>query len=277
MKHNSDSDLSQAAVKQVFDQVAAGYDNAALRFSPFCADAMVGLLKPRPGQKILDVATGTGAVAIAMGQALRQQGRVMGIDVSDTMIGRAIANVEKMALDNVDFFVMDAQSVEFKTDYFDHTVCSFGLFFLPDMDKALRSWMRVTKTGGKILLSSFNSSAFEPMRQMFADSLQNIGVQLQQPPFYSDRMANPEICTSMLLKAGLKNVTQSKKQMGYHLNSANEWWDVLWNSDARALIDKIDPVRQAEFKIQHLSEVEKFAKKQGLWMDVEVLLSIGQI
>jgi hypothetical protein len=49
----------------VFDLVAAGYDDAALRFFPFCADRLISRLNPAPGTKLLDIATGTGVVALA--------------------------------------------------------------------------------------------------------------------------------------------------------------------------------------------------------------------
>lgn len=273
------SDLApqKQAVKQVFDTIAPGYDNAALRFFPFCADAMVALLKPRPGQKILDVATGTGAVAIALAQTLRQQGRVIGIDMSEAMIEKAISNVEKMALHNVDFFTMDAEAVEFKTDYFDHTVCSFGLFFLPNMEKALKSWRRVTKPGGKILFSCFNENSFQPLRQIFIQSLQDFGVETHQAAFSSDRLADAKVCEDLLLSIGLNDVSVQPGQLGYHLHSANDWWDVLWNSGSRRLIEQIDPADLGRFKIQHLAQIEKMATDRGIWMDVDVLLCIGAV
>ena len=89
-------------VTAVFDAIASGYDNAALRFFPFCADHIVTLLNPKSGLKFLDAATGTGAVALA--QAVRPGGRVIGIDLSETMLARAQHNIQKMALDNVDLF-----------------------------------------------------------------------------------------------------------------------------------------------------------------------------
>ncbi|MCR4347941.1 MAG: hypothetical protein NUV55_12180 [Sulfuricaulis sp.] len=52
-------------VTSVFNLVAAGYDRPELRFFPFCADRLIARLSPLPGTKLLDVATGTGVVALA--------------------------------------------------------------------------------------------------------------------------------------------------------------------------------------------------------------------
>lgn len=259
--------------KALFDKLASSYDDASQRFFPFCADAMAALLKPKPGQKILDVATGTGALAIAAAQSLRQDGRVIGIDLSEAMIDKAIANVEKMALRNVDFFVMDGETLEFKSDYFDHVACSFGLFFFEDMAGALNSWKRVCKPGGSIMFSSFAPGVFEPIRGLFVDSLRESGLELPQPVFSSDRLSDEELCRHLLSAAGLEIIGIHKRQFGYHLASADQWWDLLWNTGSRALLEKMDPKLQHVFKINHLKQVESLAQEQGIWLDVPVLIS----
>ena len=55
-------------IAAVFNRVALGYDRPALRFFPYSADKMIARLNPKPGEKLLDVATGTGAVALAAAQ-----------------------------------------------------------------------------------------------------------------------------------------------------------------------------------------------------------------
>ncbi len=138
MNADPDAAAHKQAVTAIFDAVAAGYDSPALRFFPFSADRVLSRLRLRPGSKVLDAATGTGALAVALGQAVGPQGRVMGIDLSVAMLNRAEQNIKKMALDNVDLFEMDAEAPEFRSDYFDAVTCGFGLFFLPDMVAALK-------------------------------------------------------------------------------------------------------------------------------------------
>jgi ubiquinone/menaquinone biosynthesis C-methylase UbiE len=71
---SQDIQHQKQSVTNIFDTVAPGYDSEALRFFPFCADQIANELNPKPGQKILDVATGTGAVAVALAQAVRPGG-----------------------------------------------------------------------------------------------------------------------------------------------------------------------------------------------------------
>jgi 2-polyprenyl-3-methyl-5-hydroxy-6-metoxy-1,4-benzoquinol methylase len=68
--------------------IAEGADQEALRFSVFCADRLATRLHPALGDKILDVATGTGALALAASQAVGKSGRVTAIDTADSLLAR---------------------------------------------------------------------------------------------------------------------------------------------------------------------------------------------
>jgi ubiquinone/menaquinone biosynthesis C-methylase UbiE len=262
-------------VTGVFDAIAAGYDHAALRFFVFAADRVVKILQPRPGQKILDIATGTGAVAIACAQAVSPGGRVMAIDLSQAMLDKALENARRIGLNNIDQFHMDADALEFRRQYFDHSVCSFGLFFLPDMSKALSEWVRVTRPGGKVLFTSFSNAAFEPMVNQFADQLAARGVEMENPPMASRRLSDPDVCLELMQNAGLESARVEAAQVGYHLQNIEDWWAVIWNSGMRGLVQRLDEKVQMEFKSQHLASIQTLFSEKGLWMNVEVLISQG--
>lgn len=136
----------KTAVTQVFNLVSKLYDNPSLRFFPLCADKMVDYAKIKHGQKVLDVATGTGMVAIAAAQAIGNEGRVQAIDLSEGMIDTAQKNMSRTGLSNIDFHIMDGENLEFKNNYFDVITCSYGLFFMPDMPAALKMLVKSIKT-----------------------------------------------------------------------------------------------------------------------------------
>ena len=150
------SDEIKEKVKDLFDQVASLYDNPAMRFFPFCGDRMISHLQPKPGFKVLDIATGTGAVALPAAQAIAPTGRVQAIDLAENMLDIAAANLKRAGIDNVDFHAMDATRLDFKSRYFDAITCSFGIFFLPDMLAALKEWVRVLKPGGLCYFAAEN-------------------------------------------------------------------------------------------------------------------------
>jgi len=270
------AEIHNKEVQRVFDAIAHGYDNPATRFFPFTADRLVNYVKPRSGTRVLDVATGTGAVAVPFAQAVGPGGgRVTAIDLSAGMLDRAEINIRKMALDNVDFHEMDAEHLDFRADYFHYLVCSYGLFFLPDMSAALREWVRVLRPGGKLAFTCFEKTAFLPMLDDFVDRLKNFGVQLPEGPFGSRRITSLDHCRELLSEAGLVDVDAECIQVGYHLGDENEWWEVVSNTAMRALFDQVPDERKADFRQQHLAFVATQKTADGLWMDVQTRFASG--
>jgi ubiquinone/menaquinone biosynthesis C-methylase UbiE len=263
-----DGEQQKRAVQQVFDRLAAGYDNPATRFFPFCADRLVRFVKPQPATRVLDVATGTGAAALPFAQAIGPQGRVQAIDISAAMLDRAEANIRKMALSNVDLQQMDAERLDFKSGYFHTVVCSYGLFFLPDMQAALREWVRVLRPGGSLAFTCFEDSAFSPLLDDFVEKLRAFGVQLPEGPFGSRRITSLAHCRELLAGAGLEAIETEQVQVGYHLRDENDWWEVVQTTAMRALFEQVPAEQQEAFRAQHLAFVAQQKTADGVWMDV---------
>lgn len=267
----------QQQVARVFNQVAAGYDHAALRFFPFAADRLIMRLNPASGTKILDVAAGTGAVALAAAQAVGPQGRVSAVDLAETMLDRLQEKIAKFGIRNIDLHVMDAAALEFRRDYFDFVVCSFGIFFLPDMVAGLKEWVRVTKPGGRIMFTAFGQPAFQPMMDRFIRRLERYGIRPPDPgtPLAGMRLADPARCRELLDAAGLTNIDVATEQLGYHLKDETQWWDVVWNSGTRGWIEKVPLAELESFRGAHLAEIRPLLGEQGLWLNVETHFATG--
>ncbi len=259
---------------QVFDLVAGGYDHPALRYFPFCADYCVSRCELRPGEKVLDVACGTGVVATAAAQCVRPGGRVFAVDLSAAMLDRTEQNAKKMQLDNIDLHQMDGQRLEFRKDYFHATLCSFGLFFMPAMDEALRQWVRVTRPGGRILFTSFSETAFQPFLDCFFGQLQDYGIETAKNPALQ-QLSVAENCRAMLQQAGAEEVEVEQKQFGYHFDSAEDWWSVLWNAGLRGRLTGLEPGVLERFRQEHLAGIERYRTDKGFWLDVPVLITHG--
>lgn len=277
-----DRGVQRDCLAAVFNEAAAGYDSPALRFYPFAADRLIMRLQPRAGDKVLDVAAGTGAATLAAAQAVGASGRVVAVDIAEGMLARLQAKIAKFGIANVDLHVMDAAALEFRRDYFHHVISAFGLFFLPDMVGALQQWVRVTRPGGTIMFTSFARGAFEPMAQMFYERLIEYGaVPSDEGRSYAmDRLVDAETCGGLLQAAGLTEIDVVTEQLGYHLRDVNDWWEIVsfsgLNSRFGSLLACLPEAEQEAFKAEHLAEVARLQIDQGIWLNVETLYARGR-
>ena len=258
-------------IRDVFDTVATGYDNDSLRLFPFCADRLVDFAGLRPGHKVLDVATGTGVVAVSAAQRVAPGGgRVSGIDYSEGMLDQAAKKIAHLQIGNVDLHVMDAEALEFRSAYFDAVLCSFGVFFLPDLAAGVRQWRRVVRPGGTVAFTAFATGAFQPMADMLRARLGHYGIETDTggPRLNWLRLAEADACEALLDAAGLTDVECVTEQMGYHLANPERWWELCWNSGYRGWLEQLTALQLEEFRHHHLEEVSTLVTTDGLWMDV---------
>lgn len=260
----------------LFDRLASGYDHPALRFFPFVADYLVHTVHVSTGAKVLDLATGTGAVSLAAAQRVGPGGRIMAVDLSEAMLARQAERIERHGVDNVDLHVMDAAQPEFRGSYFHFALCSFALFMLPDMEAALRQWLRVLRPGGRLAFTTFATNAFQPLQDRFFARLQSFAaaedLQLLAGTNWS-RLNESEQCVRLLQAAGAEDIAVEARQFGYHLGGAEDWWAVLCNSGFRALLDLLDAPTLEDFRRAHLAEIAELAAEEGIWLDVPVLIA----
>jgi len=255
-------------ITTLFDLVSDIYENPSTRFFSFCGDQVARYLKAGAGQKVLDIAAGTGCSAIALAQTVQSNnGRVTCIDLSEGMLKKAQQNITRAGLPNVDYHIMDAQKLDFKSKYFDYLNCSYGLFFMPDMNLALQSWFRVLKPGGRILFTSFTEQAFEPLTTLFFELLSEFGVALPNENW--PLLKKTSECEQILKHNNFESIEIIDKQLGYHLSNFNDWWEVLWSTGYRGLLEQLSDVDLAKFRIKHSLQLEQLKTKDGIWMDVE--------
>jgi ubiquinone/menaquinone biosynthesis C-methylase UbiE len=145
-----------AKVAAVFDGVADVYDQVGVPWFTPIARQLVAAAAPAPGERALDVGCGRGAATIALAEAVGDQGRVTGIDLSPKMAEACAAEVAGRGLSHVDVRVMDASAPSLPTGAYDLVVSSLVVFFLPDPLAALTAWRPLLRMpGGRLAISTF--------------------------------------------------------------------------------------------------------------------------
>ena len=263
-------DEQKQKVMASFDMASDGYDCPSLRFFAQSASWLINTMQLKGNENLLDIATGTGHVAIAAAQELKK-GNVTGIDLSEKMLQRAMAKANERHVRNVTFKRCDLEDMGFDEDTFDAASCAFGLFFLPHMENGLRSISKVLKTGGKFAMTSFRPSLMMPLRGMLMERIKGYGV--EEPKLSWMLLDSPEKINSLLKGAGYRDIQIISKQMGYYLKDSLEWRDVLWNSGYRGLVSQLPEGDLQRFMKEHLQEVDGTRNEKGIWLEVEVLFA----
>jgi ubiquinone/menaquinone biosynthesis C-methylase UbiE len=251
---------------------AEGYDAHALRFFKNSADFFASCLDLSGDEQVIDIATGTGNAALALSGRL-PRGHITAVDFSRGMLDIARKKASSMDIRNITFREMDMQELDFGTGQFDAALSAFGIFFAPDMDAQLARMASIVKPGGQIAICSFRENYFEPLRGMTGKRLEQYGCPL--PPPLWKKVASEDHCTEFFASAGIKNIRVEKANHGYFLTSENQWWDIIRNTGMRGTIDRLTPENRQKFKEELMREIAGLAQKEGIWLDVEVLYTLG--
>lgn len=158
---------------------------------------------------------------------------------------------------------------------FDMACCAFGIFFLPDMENGLNCISKVVKPGGKFALTSFTNNLMEPLNETFLNRLKKYDI--KQSTLSWKRLDTSEKINELLNGAGFQDINVQSKQMGYYLKDGHEWWEVLWNSGYRGLLSQLSEKDLNQFMDDHLQEVNNFAEKEGIWLDIDVLFAVSEV
>jgi ubiquinone/menaquinone biosynthesis C-methylase UbiE len=137
-----------------------GWDLAARDYEPLWQKqvaevqaAMMALTSPAPGDRVLDIACGTGLVAFDAARAVGPDGYVLGVDLSGQMVSFAEERTREMKLSNCRFARMDAETLDLPDAGFDVVLCALGLMYMPNPEQALREMRRVLRPGGRVSLA----------------------------------------------------------------------------------------------------------------------------
>jgi ubiquinone/menaquinone biosynthesis C-methylase UbiE len=272
MAETTAPDDHKRQVRANFNTLATTYDT--LRYVQRCARRLVELAVLPTGARVLDVATGTGWAAMPAAPLVGPTGTVVGVDLSPEMLEYARQKVAAAGLTNVELREGDAERLDFPDQSFDVVLCASSLFHMPNMHAALREWWRVLKPGGHVGFSGFGPTFLQPLRDLWNTRLRQYGATLPPSPM-TKRLADPQTCRQVLHEASFAQIVVHSEQLGYYLQTTEQWWEESWTSPMRMPVLQLAPALQAQFKDEHLAEVAALATAQGLWVDVAVNFAGG--
>jgi len=171
----------------------------------------------RPGERVLDLACGTGVVAREAVSRVGASGRVVGLDINGGMLARARAT-------SVDFEWCEgnAMDLQFAAGAFDVVVCQQGLQFFPDESKGIREAQRVLVSGGRLAAAVWCSIESSPGHRAMALGLErHVGAEAAKPMYAIFRLGDPQALQTSLESAGFHDVRLRRERKVARFPSPN--------------------------------------------------------
>ena len=159
-------------VRQVFDSVADRYDlmNDLMSFGihRLWKRIAIELAGVRRGQRVLDLASGTGDLAARFAGLVGPDGLVVMSDINAAMLERGRARMlDEGIVGNVDYAQLDAEALPFPDNSFDCISIAFGLRNVTDKQQALHEMFRALRPGGRALVLEFSHPASKPLQSVY--------------------------------------------------------------------------------------------------------------
>lgn len=231
-------------------------------FAGWAAD-LLDAVRPAPGQRVLDVACGTGVVARGAAARVGATGRVTGLDLNEAML-----TVARRTAPDLDWRQGDVADLPFPGDTFDLVLCQAALMFFPDPARALREMARVTRTGGTVAvhvpgrLSA--SDAYVRLTRIAARHAGPSAVELLSTYF---ALGDPQALRALLESAGLRVSAFTTRMSTLVLGSAEEF--VAVEVESTPLIDRISPEVYRRIKDEAVDALQPYGTPDGIAVPIE--------
>ncbi|MCA1647527.1 MAG: class I SAM-dependent methyltransferase [Chloroflexi bacterium] len=165
----------------------------------------------QPGQRVLDIAAGTGDQTVLVARIVGPSGSILATDISASMLDAAALAAREAGLDNVETRVADASALELPADTFDAAISRFGLMFLPNLAAALTRIHDALKPGARFAALVWSTEANNPYIGLQLQTVRDMGRMPSPPPSFTLTVAlgEPGKLARALQAAGFTDVNVS--------------------------------------------------------------------
>lgn len=230
---------ARTRISGLFDELAPVYDQGSVPWFQPIAARLVELMKPQPGDYVLDIGAGRGAATWPLCVAVGLTGRVTAIDLSPVMVEHLEADARARGLTNLATQVGEAGPQTLEPGSFDLVTASLVLFFDPTPEQTLRDWISLLRPGGRIGLTTFG-----PVDDVWRDAervvLEHAPAHLLDPRTVGIRgpFASTDTMAALLARSGAAEVDSHDEPLKVVLPDAAAWraWSMtlgfreVWNA-----------------------------------------------
>ena len=224
-----DPEQFKAQQRQMWDNVAAGWQawwETFERGAQKVSDKLVEMAEIKPGDTVLDIATGIGEPAITAAKRVRPNGKVVGTDISPQMIAIAKTRAKSLGLDSImEFREFDAEKLDFPKSTFNAVLSRWGLMFLPNLPVALATIRQLLTPNGRLSAAVWAAPSKVPLLDL---AFSTVRMQINAPapppgtlgPF---ALADAEVLKQSFSQAGFKDIRVESIQITFGFDSPESY------------------------------------------------------
>ena len=242
-------------------------------------DLMLDLAGLHPGDKVLDVAAGTGDQTILAARRVGPTGHVLAVDLSASMLEFAHEAARNAGLTNIEIRVMNAQNIELDADSFDAVICRMGLMVFPNPVEALKQMRRVVKPVGKVVAMVPSTEEKNPCRGIPLTVVRRMRGGLTEVPGLRSlfKQGRIDILEETFKASGFLEINIHTVPTQNRFSSAGEAVRITMDSTPglRHLMDQLSEAERERAWAQIEQQLGQFEGPNGFEAPGEVLIGVG--
>lgn len=242
-------------------------------------EGLVEYARPRPGMKVLDLASGTGEPAITLASRVGPEGHVTALDLSSELLEIAAERARERGLTNFSTRQADAHHLPFHDQSFDLVTSRFGVMFFQDCVQAFREVNRVLKPGTRACFLAWGPFEQPYWSSMIGVVVKHVGGPALVPggpdPF---KFAQPGSLSSVLRKAGFHRVEEETKSLPWTWpGAAEEVWEQVQavSTPYLPLLQRIPAEKRDEVNRDVHQAIQRYVEGDKIKFGALVLLAAG--
>lgn len=241
-----------------------GLDRAAQHVS----DRLVELARIQQGDRVLDIATGSGEPAVTAARKVGPRGLVVATDHSAAMLELARERAAALGLRNLKFVETDAETLAVAERDFDAVLCRWGLMFVADLDAAARRIAELLTAGGTFATAVWGPAEKVPMVSLGEEAVRQLA---KLPPLPNDaphplRLADTRLLERSLKSAGFKDIKVMSVNVSFEWQSAEAFMEQrrALSAPFRAMLSKQTPELQRRILGALTTAASQYADSSGI-------------
>jgi len=256
-----DARLQRRVQRYGWDRAAAYYEQYWARQLEPAQTRLLALAALAPGERVLEVACGTGLITFPAAQAVGPAGQLTATDISDSMVTRVRETATARGLNHVAAERMDAEELALPDGVFDAVLCGLGLMYLPDPGQALREMRRVLKPAGRVAVAVWGARQHCGWAEIFP--IVDRRVQSEVCPMFF-QLGTGRALGLALEAAGFADITSERISSTLIYHSPEDACGAAFAGGPVALAySRFDEPTRAEAHGEYLTSIAPFRRGEG--------------